>query len=305
MEFETIMKGLAVPAKKTVAVAAAEDEYVLQTVCQAYEMGIAEPILCGRKSEISLLSDRYQLDVSQFEIIDAEDEKQAALEAVSAVKQGKANMLMKGLIQTGDLLRAVLNKENGLRTGKVLSHVGIINSPVLNRVLLVTDAAVIPYPDLSAKAEMVKNAVIAAKGLGIGCPKVAPLAAVEVVNPNMQATIDAALLTVMNCRGQIADCIVDGPLALDLALSPEAAEHKKVKSEVAGKADILLFHNIEAANSTVKSFTVAGNCLFGGVVMGASVPVILTSRSDSAQSKLYSIVCAALISERKEEVLSI
>jgi len=297
MEFETIMKELPVSSKKTAAVAAAEDEYVLQTACRAYESGIVQPILCGRKSEIKSLADRCRLDISRFEIIDARDGKQAAQEAVSLVKQEKADMLMKGLIQTSDLLRVILDKEKGLRTGKVLSHVSIINSPILNRVLLITDAAVIPYPDLSLKTEMIRNAVAAANGLGIRCPKVAPLAAVEVVNPDMPATVDAALLTVMNHRGQIADCIVDGPLSLDLAISPEAAVHKKVSSDVAGKADILLFHNIEAANSTVKTFTIAGNCLFGGVVMGASAPVILTSRSDSAQSKLYSIACAALISK--------
>lgn len=299
MEFETIIKDMSISSKKTVAVAAAEDEYVLQTVCQAYEKGIAVPILCGRKSEIEALSDKNRLDISHFEIIDVKDEKQAAYEAVSFVKQGKADMLMKGLIQTADLLRAVLDKENGLRAGKVLSHVSILNSPTLNRVLMLTDAAMIPYPDLSAKVELIRNAVIAANGMGIRNPKVAPLAAVEVVNPNMPATVDAALLTVMNRRGQITDCTVDGPLALDLAISPEAVEHKKVKSEVAGKADILLFHNIEAANSTLKTFTIAANCLFGGVVMGASAPVILTSRSDSAQSKLYSIACAALISENR------
>jgi len=297
MEFETIIQKMPLSSTKTVAVAAAEDEYVLETVCRAYERGIAVPVLYGRRSEIERLSERSGLDLSRFELIDTEDEKKAALEAVSAVRRGEADILMKGMLQTADLLRAVLDKEKGLRTGRVLSHVGILHSPVLNRVLLVTDAAIIPYPDLSVKVQMIHNAVAAAQGLGISCPRVAPLAAVEVVNPEMPATIDAALLTVMNRRGQITGCIVDGPLAMDLAISPEAAEHKKVRSEVAGKADILLFHNIEAANSTLKTFTIAGNCLFGGVVMGASAPVVLTSRSDSAQSKLYSIACAAMISD--------
>lgn len=301
MEFEWMMKELTAAEKKTVAVAAAEDEYVLETVCQAYENGIAAPILFGRRSEIESISDRCGLDISRFEIIDVRDEKRAAQEAVSAVKRGEADMLMKGLIKTADLLREVLDRENGLRSGTILSHVGILSSPVLERIFLVTDAAIIPYPGLAVKAEMIRNAVAAANGMGIRFPKVAPLAAVEVVNPDMAATTDAASLTVMNRRGQITGCIVDGPLALDLAISPEAAAHKKVDSEVAGKADILLFHNIEAANSTLKAFTHAGNCLFGGVVMGASAPVILTSRSDSAQSKLFSIACAALISGRRRK----
>jgi len=297
MEFEAIMNKMRLSSRKTVAVAAAEDEYVLETVSQAYERGIAVPVLYGRRSEIEKLAEKSRLDISRFELIDAGDVKKAALEAVSAVRRGEADILMKGMIQTADLLRAVLDKEKGLRTGRVLSHVGILNSPILNRVLLITDGAIIPYPDLSMKVQMIHNAVAAAEGLGISCPKVAVLAAVEVVNPEMPATVDAALLTMMNRRGQIKDCIVDGPLAMDLAISPEAAEHKKVRSEVAGKADILLFHNIEAANSTLKTFTIAGKSLFGGVVMGASAPVVLTSRSDSPQSKLYSIACAAMISD--------
>jgi phosphate butyryltransferase len=154
------------------------------------------------------------------------------------------------------------------------------------------------YPDLKAKAELINNAVAVAEGLGIRNPKVAPLAAVEFINPDMPATLDAAILTLMNRRGQIKGCVVDGPLTMDLALSKEAARHKGVVSEVAGCADILLFHNIEAANNSVKTFTYAGNCLFGGVVMGAAAPIVLASRSDSQESKLYSICCAALISEQ-------
>jgi len=184
----------------------------------------------------------------------------------------------------------------------LLSHVSIIESPVLDRMLLLTDGAMVPAPGLKEKVSIVENAVLAAKGLGIENPKVAPLAAVEVVNPNMPVTLDAAALTVMNLRGQIRGCVIDGPLAMDLAISKEAVSHKKIASPVAGVADILLFHNIEAANSVVKTFTNAGKSVFAGLVMGASAPVVLTSRSDSDQSKLYSIACAAMISDIENRI---
>jgi len=296
MNYEELLKKRIPPSRKKVAVAAAEDEVVLSTVCKAYEFGVAEPILCGDRVKIEALAKKYGLDISSFEVFHTTNGVESAELAVSLVKQRKADMLMKGLLQTADLLRAVLNKENGLRGGGVLSHVSVLHSPILDRMLLLTDAAMVTYPDLKIKAEMIRNAVIAAKGLDIENPKVAVLAAVETVNPEMQATLDAAGLTVMNRRGQIRDCVIDGPLAMDLALSEDAAKHKGVVSEVAGAADILLFNNIDAANSALKVFTVAGNCFFGGIVMGATAPIVLTSRSDTEQSKLYSIACAASVS---------
>lgn len=290
----SIIERLIPKTPKTVAVAAAEDGVVLRAVVKSYQMGIAKPILCGVKREIQQIAQESELDISPFEVIDL-PALDAAAEAVSLVNKGHADMLMKGMLQTADLLRAVLDRENGLRKNKLLSHVSIFHSPVLDRTMLLTDAAMVMYPDLLAKSELIKNAVQAAQGMGIPCPKVAPLAAVEVVNPDMQATLDAALLTVMNHRGQIKGCVIDGPLAMDLAISPEAAAHKKIESAVAGCADILLMHNIEAANSTLKTFTFAGNSLFGGVIMGAKAPIVLTSRADSQESKLYSIACAAHI----------
>jgi len=295
MDFENIIGKIKPSKMKTVAVAAAEDDVVLKAVVAAHKMGIATPILCGNTAAIKNIADREALDISAFEIAHAEP-FEAARAAVAFVREGKAHMLMKGSLQTSDLLRAVLDKENGLRGSGVLSHVSILHSPILNRQLFLTDAAIVMYPDLKTKVKLIENAVNAASGLGIDCPRVAVLAAVELVNPDMPATLDAACLTSMNRRGQIKDCIVDGPLAMDLALSEEAVHHKGIDSQVAGKADILLFHNIEAANSALKVFTHAGNCLFGGAVIGASAPVILASRSDSDQSKLYSIACAASIS---------
>lgn len=295
MNIDELLEGM-VLQRQTVAVAAAEDDAVLQAVCAAHERGIATPILCGDRAKIEAIAAAEALDISTFEIRAAANPLESARAAVALVRQGHADMLMKGRLQTADLLRAVLDRETGLRGQGILSHVGILVSPVLNRRLLVTDGAMVPYPDLQQKAAILGNAVAAARRLGIERPMVAALAAVEVVNPQMQATVDAALLAAMNRRGQIADCLVDGPLALDLAISPEAARHKGIDSEVAGQADILLFPAIEAANSTVKAFTIGGGCLFGGVIVGAAAPIVLTSRSDSGQSKLYSIACAAAIS---------
>ncbi len=302
MDFNDIINSMRVGDKSVIAVAAAEDDAVLSSVVQARQRGIATAILCGNKHEIKSVAKRIDVDISAFEIIHANNGIEAAKMAVTLVRQGTAKMLMKGLIQTADLLRVVLDKENGLRgeamsrKGALLSHVAIVYSPILGRRVIITDGAMVPYPTLQNKVSMIENAVRAAKGIGIETPKVAPMAAVEVVNPEMPATLDAAALTVMSQRGQIRDCIIDGPLAMDLALSKEAAIHKKVKSPVAGEADILLFHNIEAANSVAKTFTNAGDSFFGGVIMGAAAPIVLASRSDSDQSKLYSIACAASIS---------
>lgn len=298
MDFEEILGSVKPRECSIVAVAGAEDEVVLEAVCQAHARGIATPVLCGNRGKIAALADLHGLDISPFAVYHAENAQLAAAAAAGLVRQGKAHMLMKGLLPTADLLRAVLDKENGLRGRGILSHVSVLHSPSLERMLLATDAAMVMYPDLKTKVEMIKNATAAAKGLGVVNPKIAPLAAVEVVNPDMPATLDAAILTMMNRRGQIRDCVIDGPLAMDLALSGEAARHKGVVSEVAGCADILLFHNIEAANNSVKTFTHAGGCLFGGVVMGAAAPIVLASRSDSEESKLYSISCAARISEQ-------
>lgn len=295
MDFEKILNSVKPSTMKKVAVAAAEDDVVLKAVYGAYERGIATPILCGDEKKINGLAKELNLDISKFEIINANSDIEAAKTAALLVRNKKADILMKGLLQTADLLRAVLDKENGLRGKGILSHVSIIHSPILEKTLFLTDAAMVTYPDLKTKVQLINNAVVVARGMGIENPKVAPLAPVEVVNTDMQSSVDGALLTAMNRRGQIKDCIVDGPLAMDLALSEEAVKHKGVKSEVAGKADILLFHNIDAANNSLKAFTIGGGSLFGGVVMGATAPIVLTSRSDSDQSKLYSIACAARI----------
>lgn len=295
MDFESAMKQLVPPVKGRLAVAAAEDDVVLQSVAEAHRRGLVDPILCGDETAISNMARSLGLDISPFSVMPAASHAEAAHIAVSLVREGKADILMKGILHTADFLRAVLDKENGVRGKGILSHVSVLHSPVLRRILIMTDAAMVTYPDIKTKAELIRNAVLVARGLGIAVPKVAALAAVEVVNQDMQATVDAAALAVMNRRGQIKDCIVDGPLALDIALSEEAARHKGIDGDVAGQADILLFHNIDVANSTMKGFVYGGQCLFGGLLIGATVPVVVASRADSDQAKLYSIACAAAL----------
>lgn len=299
MEFSILTERLKQQPPKRIAVAAAEDEAVLKAVSEAYSLGIAVPVLCGDIEKIDAIARRNNIDISAFEIIETDSNLQSAAIAVSLVKTGRADMLMKGLLQTADLLRAVLDKEKGLRTGNVLSHVTACHDEKSRRTWYITDGAMVMYPDLKSKAQLIDNAVTAARALGVDCPKVAVIAALELVNPDMPATLDAAVLTVMNARGQIKNCIVDGPLAFDLAVSADAAKRKGVASAAAGCADILLFHSIEAANSAVKAMTNIGGCLFGGVVMGAAAPIVLTSRSDSHTSKLYSIAIAASIGQQR------
>ena len=201
---------------------------------------------------------------------------------------------MKGQLHSSILMKAILNKETGIRKGAVLSHVGILQCPKFDRLLFLTDGAMCTYPDLEQKIAIINNAVAVARRLGVETPKVACLCAVETVNPKMQPTLDAAVLSLMNQRGQIKDCLVDGPLALDNALSPEAAEHKGVKSplDVKGNADILLVPNIEAGNLLLKASRYLADCMTVGLVAGASVPVIMSSRADTADNKLYAIACA-------------
>lgn len=283
--------------KKKLAVAVAQDEPVLEAVKAANERGIADAILVGNKDEMRKISEKIDMDLSKFEIIHEIDAKKATMTAIKIVSEGNADMVMKGLVDTATFLRCVLNKEVGLRTGKLMSHVSVFEIEGIDRLLLLTDAAFNTYPDLKGKVQILNNSVQVAKACGIELPKVAPVCAVEVVNSDMQATIDAALLSKMNDRGQIKGCIVDGPLALDNALSEEAAKHKGIDSPVAGKADIILLPNIETANVMYKTLTYTSKSRNGGLLVGTSAPVILTSRADSFETKVNSIALAALVAE--------
>ncbi|MGL5380781.1 phosphate butyryltransferase [Clostridium sp.] len=283
--------------KKKVAVAVAQDEPVLEAVKAAKEKDIAEAILVGDEDQIREIANKIDMDLSQFEIINEKNIAKAALKAIELVSSGSADMVMKGLVDTATFLRSVLNKEVGLRTGKLMSHVSVFEIEGIDRLILLTDAAFNTYPDLKAKVQILNNSVGVAKACGIDTPKVAPVCAVEVVNPDMPATIDASLLSKMSDRGQIKGCIVDGPLALDNALSEEAAHHKGITGPVAGKADIILLPNIETANVMYKTLTYTSNSKNGGLLVGTSAPVILTSRADSFETKVNSIALAALVAE--------
>ena len=297
--FDDLLKKVSSCSKKKVAVAVAQDEPVLEAIKSAKERGIADAILVGDESKIKEIASKIDMDISLFEVVNETNVAKATLEAIKLVSSGRADMVMKGLVDTATFLRSVLNKEVGLRTGKLMSHVSVFEIEGIDRLILLTDAAFNTYPDLKAKVQILNNSVGVAKACGIDMPKVAPICAVEVVNPDMPSTIDASLLSKMNDRGQIKGCIVDGPLALDNALSEEAAHHKGITGEVAGKADILLLPNIETANVMYKTLTYTSKSRNGGLLVGTSAPVILTSRADSFETKVNSIALAALVAESK------
>ena len=291
-DFEKILLSLHPSKTRTVSVANATDASALKSLSHAHKIGFVNAILCGNKSEIKSVAEQSNIDISDFDIIHCDDELSAAAMAVSLVKNGRADILMKGLIHTADILRAVLNRETGIRGDGILSHVSVLYSPKLQRTLFLTDIAMVMYPDLEKKVQLVKNAVSLAQHMGISCPRVAPLCAVETLNPAMQATLDAQALHEMNMRGEISDCVISGPISFDIAVSNDAAQVKKYDGPIQGNADILLFDNIEAGNNTIKAMVQFGDWIFGGVIIGAQVPVIINSRSDSDISKLFSIACA-------------
>lgn len=295
--FDDLLSKVKECRRKKVAVAVAQDEPVLEAIREAKERGIADAILVGDKDRIAEIAKQIGMDLSKYEVIHEPDIKKAALKAVELVHDRKADMLMKGLVDTATFLRSVLNKEVGLRTGKVMSHVAVFDIDKIDRLIFLTDVAFNTYPELKEKSQIISNAVAVAHACGIDCPKVAPVCAVEVVNPNMPATIDASILSKMSDRGQIKGCVVDGPFSLDIALSEEAAKHKGVKSEVAGKADIIMLPNIETGNVMYKCLTYTANTRNGGILVGTSAPVILTSRADSFETKVNSIALAAVVAE--------
>jgi phosphate butyryltransferase len=280
----------------TVSVACAEDAEVLEAVDKARKEGVAKAFLVGDADRIASTAASISVDTRNFEIIDEKKgEAEASLKAVEVVSSGKADVLMKGMVKTANFLRAVLNKDRGLRSGALLSHVYIHQIENYDRIFFISDPAFNMYPDLQGKVGILENVVRLAHAFGVETPKVAALAAVEVVNPEMPSTLDAALLTQMNRRGQITGCLVDGPLALDNAVSEESARHKGIVSEVAGHADILIVPDIEAGNLLAKSIVYFARNKTAGLVLGAKAPVVLTSRADSAETKLLSIASAVAL----------
>lgn len=298
--FEDIIAQVKALPTKTLSICVAQDENVLKAAQQAQARGVANPVLFGDEDKIRAIASECSIDLTNMKIVDEKDDEQAALKAVKMVHDGEADMYMKGELPTKSFLKSVLNKEVGLRTGKTLSHVCIFEIPKYKRLLFLTDVAFLPYPTLEEKEQIINYTVKVANACGVENPKVAPLAAVEVVNPKMPVTVEAAQLTQWNEEGRITGCIVDGPLSMDLALEPEAAQHKPgaLDRKIVGDADILLFPDIHAGNLVYKTIVhMVDHVENGNILMGTKAPVVLTSRSDSVEVKVNSIAVAAVVAE--------
>ncbi|MFN2222005.1 MAG: bifunctional enoyl-CoA hydratase/phosphate acetyltransferase [Candidatus Promineifilaceae bacterium] len=280
---------------KTVAVAAGHQAEVMLASLDAEVAGLAEVILVGDEAKIREIATTEGFDISRMEVMHVPQPRDAAWKVMKLVSEGKADIAMKGKVETSDFLRAALSRELGLRTGRLFSHVAAFEIPEFDRLIFISDAGVVVAPDLEQKVEIVQNAIYVAHGLDIRLPRVAVLAATEVVNPKIPTTLDAANLSKMADRGQIKGGLVDGPLALDNAISPESARIKGIKSEVAGYADILIAPDIEAGNVLAKAITYFAQGKMAGVVVGARCPLILPSRSDTREAKLVSLALGVML----------
>lgn len=296
--FDEMVKSLGDHPKRRVAVAAGHDKAAIEALARAKKENTAEGVLVGEQNLIEKIAKDDGIDVSSLEIVNVVDSVEAAAQATKLVSEGQCDILMKGKIHTDDFLRALLNKDYGLRSEKksLLSHAFIAYPKKMNRFVMITDAAMNISPDFEQKAGIAANAIGLASALGIESPKVAVLAAVELVNPKMQATQDAAILSLMSLRGQFDEGVVQGPFAFDNAVSEMAAQIKGIENPVAGKADVLLVPNIECGNILVKCFAYWGDGQLAGVLLGARKPVVLTSRADSSETK-YLSVCSAVYLE--------
>lgn len=282
--------------RSTVAVAAADDEEVLKAVKMATDLGFIDSILVGNKKNIEEIARRIELD--NYEIVDIDNPEDAALEAVKLVKADKAKVLMKGLVNTSVYMRAVLNREHGLRTGRLLSLLAVYELPEYHKLLYCTDSGVNVSPNLEQKKDILTNALLALQGMGLNNPKVAALAANEIVDPKIQSTVDANGLVEMVNSGEIPQCIIEGPIAFDVAFDPHAAKHKGIESRISGDVDILVFPNMETGNALGKSWLHFNKAKWAGIILGASNPVVLGSRSDTAEIKVNSIALACLASSK-------
>lgn len=280
-------------SKKKVAVVSAQDEHTLEAVFKAKKDNIVEPILIGNKKKIIEILSRLHESVLEESIINVESDSEAAEKAVELINENKADFIMKGKIQTADLLRAVVNKENGLITGKVMSHIVIHEIPTYHKLLAVTDGGMMMYPNLDEKKQILENAVSTFLALGYENPKVAVLAAVETVNPKMQESVDADMLKKMNIKGEIKNCIVEGPISYDLTMSKESASIKGFVSPVTGEADIIVVPNITVGNILGKSLVYSAGAKMAGFIVGAKVPIVLTSRGSTSEEKYLSLALSA------------
>ncbi|MFR9070186.1 phosphate butyryltransferase [Paraclostridium tenue] len=296
--FNDVIKYAKERGPKTISVACSQDKEVLIAVDIAKREGIAKAILVGDIEKTKSIANELNIDLSEYELIEEKDLAKASLKAVSLVSEGKADMVMKGLVDTSIILKAVLDKEVGLRTGNILSHVAVFDVKGYDRLFFITDAAMNLAPDLKAKKQIIENACVVTNALDIEIPKVAIVCAKEKVNPKMPDTVDAKNLEDMCKNGEIKGCIVGGPFALDNAVSEEAAKHKGIDNPIAGKADILLAPDIEAGNILYKSLVFFSESKNAGIIVGAKAPIILTSRADNEETKLNSIALGVLMAAK-------
>ena len=304
-KYERLLERCKSLAAVPTAVAHPCEKSALEGAVNAAQAGLITPALVGPRKEIEHTARSAGIDLSNLEIIDAPNSIESARQAVALVREGRAEVLMKGSLHTDELMSAVVSRDGGLRTGRRISHVFIMDVPTYHKVLIVTDAAINIAPTLEDKVDIVQNAIDLATSLGLGKPKVAILCAVETVNSKMPATLDAAALCKMAERGQIKHGILDGPLAFDNAISKDAAQTKGIKSTVAGDPDILLAPDLEAGNILAKNLSFLANADSAGMVLGARVPVILTSRADSVRSRIASCGVAKLVAHARRAKLQV
>lgn len=282
-------------SKRRLVLAAAHDAHAMEAVINAWQNELIDGILIGDEVKIREIAKKHGFDLSAFTVINEPDNARAAAKAVKMVRNKEADILMKGNLGTAILLKAVLNKEEGLRTGEQISHLAIFELSTYHKLIGLTDAAMNIAPELNEKASIVRNAVAYFNQLGIEKPKVAMLSAVETVNPAMKSSMEAAAIAKMGDRGQIKNCIIDGPLAFDNAVSSKSAALKGIESPVAGDADILVSDGLDAANGLYKAFIYFAQAKCAAVILGAAAPIVLTSRADTDETKLNSIALAAAV----------
>lgn len=282
---------------KNVAVPGAADDHVLEAVFEGEKLGLIKPILIDKAEEVKKVLKEMGKNPEDYEIINADTPEECGTTAVNLVREGKANVILKGLLETKDVLKPVVNKETGIGLGGVMSIVAFTELPTYHKLLVLTDGGMMTYPTVEQKAGIIKNAVDCYKKLGIENPKIACVAAVEKVNPKMPETVDAAELKKMNEEGVIKDCIVEGPISMDLAVSADSAARKKYESPVAGDADVILVPNIQVGNVAHKSMLLFGGGKMAGVVVGAKCPIVINSRGSSAEEKFDSLLLACAVAD--------
>lgn len=280
-------------SKKRVAVAAAHDEHTLEAVFKAVNDKLIEPVLIGDKAKIKEILKKLSVEFDENKIINTESDTEAAERTVELINEAKADFIMKGKLQTADMLKAVVNKEKGLRTGNVMSHVAILEIPSYHKLIAITDGGMMLYPNAEEKKQIIENAVDVFLAMGYECPKVAVLAAVETVNLKMPETVDADILKKMNQNGEIKNCIVEGPISVDLSFNKESAKIKGYESPITGEADILIVPNIATGNIMSKVLLEFANGTMAGMIVGAKVPIVLTSRGATSEEKYLSLVLSA------------